>query len=62
MSADNYILIWHKSEGWSVEEVSTEGHQLEKIGTYNDIKDAIRAANAFMEDNEVEYGIQFTGV
>lgn len=58
MSADNYIKIFQEDHEWCVEERSSEGGLLEDLGGWADLESAIRCANAFMEKNEVEYGLR----
>lgn len=59
MSADNYLKIYKtKDTSWQVEERSTEGHLMTNLGEWADLESAIKAANEYQEENEVEYGLQ----
>lgn len=60
MSADNLIRINKNHKGkWVVRECWAEnGATIRKLSFEKSLEDAIRAANAFMEENEVEYGLQ----
>lgn len=60
MSADNYIKIYLENLEWRVEERSASGGLLEDLGGWADLESAIRCANAFQEENEVEYGLQIS--
>lgn len=58
MSADNYIRIRKTPDmGWEVEELTTEGVHITDIGEWADLESAVNAANAYMAENEVEYGL-----
>ena len=58
MSADNYIRIRKTPDmGWEVEELTAEGVPITDLGEWADLESAIRAANAYMEENDVEFGL-----
>mgnify|MGYP000926082051 CR=1 FL=1 len=59
MSANNYILIEEKKNNWEVSERDIETDYI--IGALNrkkHLEDAITLATLWMEEGEVEYGIQ----
>lgn len=58
MSADNYISIFKEDQEWCVVERSANGDEIEDLGGWADLESAVRCANAFMAENEVEYGLQ----
>lgn len=58
MSADNFIKIWKEDMEWCVAEISLEGQVLEELGGWADLESAVRCANSFEAENEVEYGLK----
>ena len=60
MSANNFILIKknHKGTAYGVQHCDADtGAEIEFLGTFDRLTDAIVAANDFMKENEVEYGL-----
>ena len=57
MSANNYIKIFKEDMEWCVENRDAETNGLiEDLGGWADLESAIRCANNYMENEEVEYG------
>lgn len=58
MSADNFIKISEDENGeYDVREYFSDGGELENIGHFTNLREALEAAQTFQEENEVEYGI-----
>lgn len=57
MSADNVIRIWRKHSYYYAAEQSMEGKTITDLGVWPDLEGAVRYANDYMEENEVEYGL-----
>lgn len=59
MSANNKIKIYRRELEWCVYEVDAEtGGIITTLGDWDDLESAIQCANDYMEENEVEYGLQ----
>ena len=59
MSANNQLIIYQEQPpSWTIKEVDadTGGEFSTKFGTHVGLIGAIREADRYMEDNEVEYG------
>lgn len=59
MSANNQLVIKKRGENWTVSDIDAETRKGFLISdmVYKNLKAAIRAANKYMADNEVEYGL-----
>lgn len=59
MSANNELVIYKKGKKFIVGHMDLDcgWHEKEMIIT-NTLEEAIKGANKFMEENEVEYGLQ----
>jgi len=57
MSSDNFIEIYPEEGEWYVEEKTTDDKIITNLGSWADLESAVRAANAYMEENEVEFGL-----
>ena len=58
MSANNEIRIIKKGKKYVIYHWDIEGGKLsDKFTEYDNLEDAVREANNFMEENEVEYGL-----
>lgn len=61
MSANNQLVVYQPEPlVWAVKEidVDTGGKNCDVGDEYPDLENAIRAANEYMEENEVEYGLR----
>ena len=60
MSSDNVISIREDGGGeYDVRECFREGGEIENIGHFTNLRDAMIAAEKYQQENEVEYGIAF---
>ena len=57
MSADNKIVVYKKAGWWYAEEQSMEGNVMHKLGAFSSLENAVKESNDYMEENEVEYGL-----
>ena len=58
MSANNYILIKKAKDKYIVKDKDMDIETtIEKVGEYKTLEEAIKAANKYQENNEVEYGL-----
>ena len=60
MSANNQLLIHkrYKKQKYWIEDVDVESQKGFKVGETWTLEDAIKFANAYMEVEEVEYGLR----
>ena len=60
MSANNEIRIYKKEGKWMVKHWDIDCGELEKIGEYDNLEEAVKAANGFEEMcNQEGYGIEY---
>ena len=59
MSANNYVLIKKQYDGYIAQEMDIEGNPGLVITFGHPLKETIRLASQYIEENEVEYGVQF---
>ncbi len=59
MSADNQLIISKRKDGkWGITHVDFGGGRLsDKFPTFDNLEDAVKEANKFMKEFEVEYGL-----
>lgn len=61
MSANNFILIKknHEGTGFGVQECDADtGAEIDFLGSFAVLEEAVDAANEYQEENEVEYGLK----
>jgi hypothetical protein len=59
MSSNNFIKIHRSKHGFEVTHRDADtGSKIENIGRYKELEDAVKAANKFIDENEVEYGLR----
>lgn len=59
MSANNQLLIVELSNGWEVRNVDVDSGEHYVVEKTNTLKGAIERAHRFIEENSVEYGMDF---
>lgn len=60
MSANNFVLIRKKKEGsYFIQECDAEnGLTISEVGFGDTLEEAVKKANAYMQNTEVEYGLE----
>lgn len=58
MSANNQILIIARNGKYEVSDVDVDGCGSNHIETTDTLESAIRSANRYLDENEVEYGLK----
>lgn len=60
MSADNKLRLVEDPKGeYDLSECWEEGGQIQAIGHYKSLRDALVAAEEYQLDNEIEFGLSF---
>lgn len=60
MSADNKLVIREDEKGeYNLSEHWSGGGQIQAIGHYKNLRDAMVAAEEYQLENEIEYGVEF---
>ena len=57
MSANNQLLIFHSLGGWEVFDNDVDTQMGNLVGMDRSLKKAIKMANDYMDEHEVEYGL-----
>lgn len=57
MSANNFIRIISRWGNYEITDVDVDGCGQTEIGKTKTLEEAIRIANKYREENEVEYGL-----
>lgn len=58
MSADNQLVIYKKELVWKIKNINFSGGCYEIGDEYQSLEDAVKFANEYIEENEVEYGLK----
>lgn len=58
MSANNFLLITKEKDKYSLHHCDADcGPWGDKFPEFSTLEEAVKAANSFMQENEVEYGL-----
>jgi hypothetical protein len=57
MSANNQLRIWNRGNEWCISEDDVDTGKGILLAVKKSLEEAIKFANKYQEDNEIEYGL-----